>query len=191
MLNKNFFGKLLSNHQAYYKLREEALHLSRGILRLSKQAIFALHKDDSVSAEKALKQAEKSFSTLEELFKKDKDLSQEGFVFEASEEFIEAKLFFEFLKNGKVDIQAKPEFSTESYLGGICDFTGEVLRKAVQMATKGKTEKVLKYLETCQEVMGELIKFDLTGKLRYKYDEAKRNMKKIEEIMYEIKIREK
>lgn len=191
MLNTKFFEKLLTNYQAYYKLREEALHLSRGVLRFSKQAIFALHKDDSVSAEKALKQAEKSFSTLEGLFKKDKDLSQEGFVFEASEEFIEAKLFFGFLKNGKVDMPSKPEFSTESYLAGICDFTGEILRKAVQMATKGETKKVLKFLETCQEVMGELIKFDLTGKLRYKHDEAKRNMKKIEEIMYEIKIREK
>ena len=38
--------------------------------------------------------------------------------------------------------------------------------------------------------MAELVEFDMTGYLRTKYDQAKRNLRKIEQIDYEIKIRE-
>jgi len=38
--------------------------------------------------------------------------------------------------------------------------------------------------------MAELIEFDLAGYLRTKYDQAKTNLKKIEYIAYELKLKQ-
>ena len=94
-----------------------------------------------------------------------------------------------YLKNEKVDFIKDVDLGLETYIGAICDFTGELVRKAVAMATAGKFKKVEKYKKVVEDVMGELIKFDMTGKLRTKYDDAKRNLRKIEEICYDIAIK--
>lgn len=191
MLNKKFFQNLLSDYQSYYRLREEAQKISRAALRRSKQAIFVLHRDDFKEAKKILDGIESLFLNLEKLFVNQEKLQYEGFFCEAAEEFIEVKMFYEFLTENKIDFKSKINFSTDNYLGGVCDFTGEVVRKSIQLATTGKFKKIESFKKICEEILGELIKFDLVGKLRLKYDEAKRNLKRMEEILYEIKMRKR
>jgi len=191
MLNKKLFKNLLASYRNYGQLREEVIAKSREILRSSKLAIFALHRGELLKAKKILNQAENLFFDLEKLFKKEKKLGEEGPYKDAAEEFVEAKMFYEFLSTGNIDFVSKAKLSFDDYLGGICDLTGEILRKAVQYATKGESDKVSDCQQAIQKIVGELIKFDLVGKLRPKYDEAKRNLRKIEEIVYELKIREK
>ncbi len=191
MLNKKLFKNLLASYKNYGELREEVIAKSREILRNSKQAIFALHEDEKTRAKGLLDQVEDLFFDLENLFKKEKKLRYEGSFKDAAEEFVEAKMFYEFLKSGNIDFVSKVKLSFDDYLGGICDLTGEILRKAVQFATKKESNKVDSCQKAIREIVGELIKFDLLGKLRLKYDEAKRNMRKIEEIVYDLKLREK
>lgn len=191
MLNQKFFQKLLEDYQSYYRLREEALKVCRVVLRSSKQAIFSLHRDNIKEAKKNLDGAENLLLNLEEMFKKQNELKYEGFFNEAAEEFVEAKMFYEFLISGQVDFKSKIKLTAEQYLGGVCDLTGEILRKTVQTAASGELKKIPLYQKAIDEILGELIKFDLVGKLRSKYDEAKRNLKRAEEILYEIKIRQR
>lgn len=191
MLNQKLFKNLLASYKNYGELREEVISNSREILRSSKLAIFALHRDELKKAKKILDQAENLFFDLEKLFKKEKKLQYEGPFKDAAEEFVEARMFYEFLSSGNVNFTSKAKLSFDDYLGGICDLTGEILRKAVQYATDGKKDKVGGCKQAIQEVIGELIRFDLVGKLRPKYDEAKRNLRKIEEIAYDLKIRGK
>ena len=40
-----------------------------------------------------------------------------------------------------------------------------------------------------QEIMGELIEFDLTSYLRTKFDQAKQAVRKLEEVVYEVSLR--
>lgn len=189
MLNKQVFQKLLEDYQSYDRLREEALKICRVVLRQSKQAIFALHRDSVKEVEKILDGAESLLLNLERLFQKQVKLQREGFFHEATEEFVEAKMFYEFLVSGNIDFKSEVKLGTDDYLGGLCDFTGEILRKSVQLATEHEFEKLPQYYQVCQGILGELIKFDLVGKLRFKYDEAKRNLKKMEEIIYEISMK--
>lgn len=191
MLNKKFFQKLLADYQSYDRLREEALKISRTVLRSAKQAIFALHRDEIAEAKKILDGAENLILNLGSLFKKHRKLEHEGFFKEAAEEFVEAKMFYEFLKSGDVDFKSKAKFETQDYLGGICDLTGEILRKTILLASEGQFKKLPLFQSACEQILGELIKFDLVGKLRMKYDEAKRNLKKMEEVMYEVAMKEK
>lgn len=191
MLNKKLFKNLLTSYKTYGRLREEVIVKSRQILRNSKLAIFALHRGELLKAKKILDQTEGLFLNLEKLFRKEKKLESEGPFKDAAEEFVEAKMFYEFLSTGNIDFISKVKLSFDDYLGGICDLTGEILRKAVQFATDGKLDKVKGCQQAIQKIIGELIKFDLVGKLRPKYDEAKRTLRKIEEIVYELKLQEK
>jgi predicted translin family RNA/ssDNA-binding protein len=77
----------------------------------------------------------------------------------------------------------------ESYLGGLCDLTGELVRRAVNRAAAGYAEEVSGIKAIIDDIMAELVAFDMTGYLRTKYDQAKGNLRKIEQISYEIKIR--
>ena len=91
-------------------------------------------------------------------------------------------MFLEFLETGKVDYQGKINFDFSIMVPGICDLTGEILRKAVMSVTKGEKDKVVDHKNAVEEIVGELMKFDLTGKMRHKFDEAKRNLKRLEEV---------
>ncbi len=191
MLNKVLFNELLTSYRNYTKFRDQIIVDSRDILRNSKQAIFALHRDELKEAEKILKDTENKIINLEKLFEKEKRLKNEGSYKEGLEEFIEASMFYEFLKTGQVDFKSSVTADFNDLIGGICDFTGEIVRKAVQAVTKGDNNKIGEYQEAVQSVVGELVKFDLLGKHRGKYDQAKRNLRKIEEVSYDLKIREK
>ena len=189
MLDKKLFEELLASYKNYTKLRDQIIIDSRDILRNSKQAIFALHRDELAEAENILQDTEEKILSMEKLFAKEKRLKSEGSYREGLEEFIEAFMFSEFLKNGQINFQSKVKADFNDLIGGICDLTGEIVRKAVQAVTKGENEKIKSYQIAVQSVVGELIKFDLLGKHRGKYDQAKRNLKKIEEIAYDLKIR--
>lgn len=188
-MNKKFFKKILTDYQKYNELREQVIKSSRQVLKLSKQAIFNLHRDDIKQANAGLKQAEKILIKVNRLFAIEKKLNYEGSYKEGVEEYIEAQLFYGFMINNKIEIVPSLKFSFDDYLGGISDLTGEMLRKAVQLATRGEYQKLELYHQTMEYIMGELIKFDLTRKLRMKFDAAKRNLRRLEEIRYEIEIK--
>lgn len=188
-MNKKFFKKILADYQKYNEMREIVIRNSRQVLKLSKQAIFNLHRDEIKQASEDLNQAEKILIDLSKLFTKEKKLNYEGSYKEGVEEYIEAQLFYGFVVNNKVEVKSTLKFSFDDYLGGISDLTGEMLRKAIQLATKGEYQKLELYHQTLEYIMGELIKFNLTRKLRMKYDAAKRNLRRLEEIRYEIEIK--
>lgn len=189
MLNQKFFKKLEDEYSLYATERGQLIGESNNALGMAKQAIFAMHRDDLAGAKKLLGEIEGIFKNLEKRFKKDEDLRGEGSYRAAIEEYVEAKLFFKFLIENKIDEIKEVKVDLDSFLGGLCDVTGEIVRKAVAAATKGKFDDVKKYKEAVETIMQELIKMNLTGYLRTKYDQARNNMRKIEEMMYDISIR--
>ena len=77
------------------------------------------------------------------------------------------------------------------YLGGLLDCTGEMVRHAVLAATAGKTDEVRRAHETVTEIVGEIIHFNLTGALRQKQDQVRSNLRKLEEMAYDLSLRKK
>jgi len=58
------------------------------------------------------------------------------------------------------------------------------------MAGAAKDSKILaRYKKIVAEVVGFLLPLYLTGGSRQKADQAKRNLKRLEEIIYEVRIR--
>ncbi len=189
MLNQKLFARLKKEYDTYESARRSLIGVSNIALSKAKQAIFALHRDDEKGAVQLLSEVENTFTRLEKEFKKNDGLRWEGAYRAALEEYVEAKLFYDFSKYGKISEIKTVLIDADGYLAGLSDFTGELTRKAVQRATQGRHQEVEKLAKVVRDVVEQLIQFDLTGYLRTKYDQAKQNLRRVEEVLYDISLR--
>lgn len=188
MINKKFIQKIKKDYDQRVSERRQIISLSNAVLHDSKRVIFSLHREDVKRAEEMLKEIEKTLMSIEKKFGFSRAVL-EGAYKAAVEEFVEAKMFFKVLKGEKVDEIDKIKLDLEGLLGGICDLTGELVRRAVNQAAQGNFKEVKKIENAVNEIMAELVEFDMTGYLRTKYDQAKGNLRKIEQVSYEVKLR--
>jgi predicted translin family RNA/ssDNA-binding protein len=188
MINKAFIQKLKKEHLESNSERRQIISLANVVLHDSKRVIFSLHRNDAQKATDSLAEIEKILKKLEEKFGP-KRLSEEGSYKAALEEYVEAKTLFLVINGKKIDKFKGITIQYDSYLGGICDLTGELVRRATNMAAAGKLDEVEKIKEYINQIMAELVEFDMAGYLRTKYDQARGNLRKIEQINYEISLR--
>jgi predicted translin family RNA/ssDNA-binding protein len=188
MINKTFLQKLRIEHSTHDVERRKIISAANNILPDAKRAIFAVHRDDLKTAESSIADIEKRLKDLQKNFGYTR-LVQEGAYNACVEEYVEAKMFLLVTSGKKVDSIKGIKLSTTSYLGGICDLTGELLRQAVNEAAKGNTDQVKHSKQIIEDVISELIEFNLTSYLRTKYDQARNNLRKIEQINYEINLK--
>ena len=142
MLNKSFFQQLKKKHDSYSQLRSKLIGVSNNALRNAKRAIFSLQRDEVKEAEKLIKEVEASLGQVEKSFTKEPKLAYEGAYLAALEEYVEARLFSHYLKKKEVEMIKDKNIGLNTYLAGLSDFTGELARKAVLLATKGKNKEV-------------------------------------------------
>lgn len=188
MLNKKFLQNLKTSYDQDTAARRQIISRANVILHNSKRVIFALHRGEVKQASQSLKDIEKEVQGLAKKFGYDR-LIKEGAYNAGIEEYVEAKMFFNIISGGKIDKIKDINLSIEAYVGGICDTTGELVRLATNEAAKGHFVEVDKIKNIITDIMAELVEFDITGYLRTKYDQAKGNLRKVEQIVYDISIR--
>lgn len=185
----SLFKRLKKEHDIYAKERGVIITTSREILMLSKKAIFSIHRNNPKDAAKNLADAEQLLTKLQKNVSQDECLQYEGSYLAALEEYVEAKTLVEYLRTGHIPIISHVSIPYDAYLSGLADVTGELLRQMVLQTTTGKTDNLKRYYKTAQEITAALLEFDLTGKLRQKFDETKRNLKSMEQILYDVSLR--
>ncbi|HUT21935.1 MAG TPA: hypothetical protein VMX18_00840 [Candidatus Bipolaricaulota bacterium] len=190
MLNKTFWKQIQKKHADYQKNRSIIIGQSSMALNNAKKAIFALHRDNIKDAKAKLDESKKTLVELEKKFGKNHKSRAEGSWKAANEEFAEAALYFEYRKTGKVGEISGVSLEFDEYLGGLADFSGELVRWAVLLVNQGKYAKIFDIQKTINEVILILLEMNLTSFLRTKFDQAKRNQRQIEQIIYDLKIRE-
>ena len=169
--------------------RRELQQVASEGLAASKRAIFAFHREDQVAAEEQLTLAEARLGTGAAIVKKVPKLAQEGSWRAAQEEYAEADLLRQYLAKGSLGKVTAIADDPEIYLGGLSDLTGELVRRSVLHATDGDHETVERIFEDVRRVVELLMDMDLTGGLRSKLDQAKQNLRKLEEIRYDLSLR--
>ncbi len=181
------FTKLQEETKAYDAQREDLIKKSRDVLKLSKLLIYAVHRDELDKAEAFLKDIEAELATLNTIADNNSKLQYEGSYKIAIQEYVEATLYLHFVKTGElkdIDVLA------EHYLLGIADLPGELVRKAVFLAGKGKFEEVVKIRDQVDMIYGEMLKFDFrNGELRKKTDGIKYDLRKLEDLVLQLKLR--
>ncbi len=188
MINKTFIKKLKKDFDERESERRQIISLSNIVLHSSKRAIFSLHRSDFEKAQETIQEVEKILKKLEKKFGS-RRLNEEGSYKAGAEEYVEAKMFYLVLTGKSINKIQGIRINFDSYLGGICDLTGELVRRAINEAARENFQEVKNIKKTIHNIMAELVEFDMTGYLRTKYDQAKNSLRKIDQIDYEIRIR--
>lgn len=189
MIHRAFFTKLRAAHARYEQERREVIKAAGDALGLSKQAIFAFHRGDRAAGERLLADAGGIAKTLSRRFARVKGLEWEGAYRAMLEEYVEASLYGAYLAGRRIGPVQAPGIDEDAYLGGLLDFTGELVRRAVTEATRKDVREVRRCHAAVEAVMGEVIRMNITGPLRPKFDQAKTNLRKLEEMLYDLSLR--
>jgi len=184
MIDKQDFKDILKDLRASEEERETIITRSREIIKISKLIIYAIHRDD-------LENASKHIETIKDKVKQlPSSTNSTGMLHVAFQEYVEALAFFEFVKHKKLPTRKQLNVKTEEYLLGLCDLTGELVRKAVNDVINEDFKSAIEIKDFVEAIYGEFLKFDLrNSELRRKYDSIKWALKKLEDIAYDISLR--
>ena len=190
MLNEKEFTQIRKEMQDYDSEREKLIKKSRDVLKLSKQIIYAVHRDDLEEAANLITSIEKEKKNAEEITKQSTALMFEGSYKVSIQEYVEALLYYHFVKDGILIEMEKLNVTANHYILGLCDLTGELVRKAVFLAGKGKVDKVKIIKDLVDEIYGVLLKLDFREPgIRRKFDSIKYDLRKLEDLVLDLKLK--
>jgi predicted translin family RNA/ssDNA-binding protein len=190
MKRPRIFTTIKRQYHAHNASRREVIARSNDALSKSKRAIFALHREDMKGAEALLKEASGLFAQSEKKFKKFPELKEQGAYRAALEEYAEALLFKAYLETGELPAKLDDRVMDPSiYLAGLSDMTGELVRYAVRQVTLGNTIVVEESYQAVSMIVEFFLDMDLTGYLRTKFDQSKKNLSRLENMTYDLAIR--
>lgn len=181
------FQKIQKEIQDYDAERENLIKKSRDVLKLSKQIIYAVHRDEMDKAAALIKSIEKEKKEMEKIAQHSPKMACEGSYKIAVQEYVEALLYYHFIKDGELmDMKVAPEH----FVLGLSDLPGEMVRKAVFLAGKGKVAEVTKIKDAVDMMYGELLKFDFRdNEIRRKVDGVKYDLRKLEDLVLDLKLK--
>lgn len=182
-------SKLKKNLHDYAVKRMEVIGKSNECLHHAKRVIFALHRGNNTEAKEKLLTVEELIAEINKKYKNDAHIFGEGAYKACLEEYVEAKIFYSFVTVGKIGEIKELPVEREIYLAGLCDVPGELYRYAIRAATNHDLDLAMRCEEMAQEIIGELMEFNLTSYLRNKFDQAKQALHKLEIVVYELSLR--
>eukprot|EP01041_Mallomonas_annulata_P010026 gene10026-20875_t len=175
------------------RCREEVIKRSRDTQKLSKQAIFAVHRGAMADAASKLKEAKLVITAVAAIV--DKEPSLRAGAYSASlEEWAEAELLRQWVTDRRVLTRhdmgggGGVVINSTEYIGALSDFTGEIGRLAVSRASKRDFQFVRQVFETDVVISVSVMKCDVGGGFSRKIAAININLKKVEEIVYELSI---
>lgn len=190
MLLKPELTKTLMERMRDHASRRSQIHVrSNEILATSKRAIFAVHRGDEKLAKEELDRARAAIKEVKTILQKEARLGHEGAWRAAQEEFGEASLVLQYVTRRQIGRVGEIADDPDLFLGALSDLTGELTRRAVLLASDGTFDEVHQIFDDVREAVDFLLQMDLTGQLRTKVDQAKQNLRKLEEIRYDISMR--
>jgi predicted translin family RNA/ssDNA-binding protein len=188
MINKKDFLRLKKELDDFEEQREATISKSRDILKSSKQAVYSVHRHEMKEAGKLITQAEKDIAIIKKNIINNPKLDFVGAYSAAIQEYVEAKCYYEFIRCGCVPSQQQLDVQVEDYLLGLCDLTGELGRKTVLAAIAKDYQMVVTIRNLVDDIHGLFLQLNLrNGELRKKSDSIKWNLKKIEDVLYDVK----
>lgn len=190
MINETDFLRIKKEMDSFDEEREALIKISRDILKLSKHAIFSIHKNNIKEAEAKIQEAEAKIKDSKKHLKCSTKLDHLGAMSAALQEYVEAKCYYSYVQKKKIPSQKSLKVEIEDYLLGLCDLTGELGRRAVMCVIDGKEDEVVEIRNIVEKIFSLFLELNLrNGELRKKSDAIKWNLKKIESIIYDLKTR--
>lgn len=159
------------------ELRENALKLTREIVRLSGDAVKALHRRDFEEARKRLDEAREKVSSLRDMLKGHEAIYFTGYVQTAHQELVEALLLYSYFMAERAPTHEELGIPAADYVLGLGDFIGELRRHFLITLMEGRLERAEEVFRFMEAVYHELMTLDYPKGLvnvRQKQDQARR-----------------
>jgi len=187
MISKPFITKLKKDIEATDAGRGKVIRATHELVQDAKNAIFKIHRGEMTEARTLIHSIEKRL-TKEVKDADKKKLRDQGSLKAAIEEFLEA-YYLLLVIEGKL-LPPKLSFAPEAdeQLAALSDLTGELVRAATLEVTKKRYDTVRQYRDATEELFGVLLSMNLRGNLRQKRDDARRNLRRLEEILYDVSL---
>ena len=108
------------------------------------------------------------------------------------QEYVEAASYYHVMTDERIPTRRRLRADTETYLSGLSDLTGEMMRKGVDDMVRERYAHALRMRDAVDEIYGLMLSLDLDGgDTRKKSDAVKWNLAKLEDLVYDAKIRDK
>jgi len=160
------------------ELRQEIQIATRRVNRLSKQAIFQIHKSNMEKAEETLREAKETLSKIRRIAIDYPDLLYMGSVDSAFQEYAEASILLSLIRESRFVGFEELEVPMTSYVLGLADVIGELRRRALESLRKDDIEEAESCLELMETIYEEIINLEeiqlLVSGLRRKCDTGRR-----------------
>ncbi len=144
------------------EIRETVLKISRKSIRLSQEAVHAIHRREFERAREILNEAKKIHQEIEENIKKvSPRLYYKGYIVDMHQEFVEASLFLILIEGGTEIPDPKAlNVSVYAYLQGLGDVVGELRRYILDAVRLENNEEADRCLRLMEELYVSLLTLD-------------------------------
>ena len=192
MLDEKDFAEMVEEYSRSDSAREGLIKLGRDIIKVSKQIIYNTHRNDLAKADSYVKEIKRLVKKFNDIAEKNPELLYSGAYKSVVQEYVEAVAYFSFVKNKKIPSRKELGVQAECYLLGLCDLTGELVRNAILSATKERYAEVKAINDVVERIFNNLLQFDFRNSdLRKKFDSVKYDLKKLEDLVLQLKLKEK
>jgi translin len=156
--------------EAKHHAREEGLASCREALRLSANAIRAVHREEFATAEQILQRAAELLKRAKGALSAHPDIFHAGFVHDSQKEYAEACLTLALIDGRPLPAPDALDVGYSAYLNGMGEAVGELRRHLLDSLRGGEIARCEKVLSIMDDIYGVLVTFDypeaLTGGLR-------------------------
>jgi len=157
--------------------REKGLPLCRKAIRLSANAIRAVHRDEKDTAEKLIEEARACLDEAKESMAEHPDIRYAGFFHDSAKEYAEARLTHALVFNLSFPSPTDIGVEVPAYLNGLGETIGELRRHVLDLMRHGELERSERLLGAMDEIYYLLTSMDypdgMTGGLRRTTDVAR------------------
>lgn len=156
------------------KDREQALAVSREVVRFSANAIRAVHRANFEEAKDLIEKGASRLKEAEHIREDNPLIYNAGFMNDARKEFTEANVTYSVISGGPIQRFDELGVDPSSYLNGMAEVIGELRRYILDALRSDTMERCQEMMEVMDEIYGVLVTVDfpeaVTGGLRHTTD---------------------
>ncbi len=157
-----------------HRAREQALVISRQVIRNSANAIRAVHRYDFEEAERLIAEASDRLGETLEIKINNPEIYYAGFLSDARKEFTEANITLAAISEKTLPDWESLDVDPPAYLNGMAEVIGELRRYILDALRRDDTSRCEELMELMDEIYGILVTVDfpeaVTGGLRRSTD---------------------
>ena len=155
---------------AKHEAREAGLRISREVIRLSANAIRAVHRHDLDEASSLIAQASERLDEADSIRQQSPDIYYSGFLADARKEYAEANITLALISGNPIPQAEALGVEMSPYLNGMGEVIGELRRYVLDSLRRNETGRCEELMQVMDDIYSLLVTVDfpegVTGGLR-------------------------